>query len=320
MKNVLMKNHVMNNNKADTTALTCLNEVLLNYDYRNSVSFFRTRERFNGNNLNLCYFKESIPSLQLIPFEYDGIFFNLIVCPTGEVEIEDIGIRKITKPFMLGETEVTQELFEYVMGFNYSKFKAPNRPVENVSWYDCLEFCNRLSDHFGLENCYVLDYKEFAGDAYGKSFHKPLSIKTADVTIKPYVAGFRLPKEWEWQLAALAGSNNKYAGTNNIDFLPRVAWIEQNSNSQTHPVAQKIPNDWGFYDMSGNVREWCENQSMGNSPYSSECYMPNVSDWCIQLGSDWGSSELSDLYISTRHQVGFDYSSVSGGFRIAMYV
>ena len=121
--------------------------------------------------------------------------------------------------YYIGETEVTAELWQAVMGINPSNFSGSLRPVECVSWNECQEFVTRLSSLTG-EN-------------------------------------FRLPTEAEWEFAARGGKKSqgyKYSGSNTIGD---VAWYSDNSNSETHNVAQKLPNELGLYDMSGNVWEWC---------------------------------------------------------------
>ena len=122
--------------------------------------------------------------------------------------------------FSIGETEVTQELWQAVMGSNPSYFKGSKLPVEQVSWNDCQTFITKLN--------------QLAG-------------KT-----------FRLPTEAEWEFAARGGNRSKgyiFSGSNTIDD---VAWYNSNSNNSTHPVATKAPNELGIYDMSGNVWEWCQ--------------------------------------------------------------
>ena len=120
--------------------------------------------------------------------------------------------------YYIGETEVTQELWQAVMGDNPSNFKGSQRPVEKVSWNDCQEFIRKLNS----------------------------------MTSKR----FRLPTEAEWEYASRGGNRSrgyKYAGGNVLD---NVAWYENNSGN-THDVGQKSPNELGLYDMSGNVMEWC---------------------------------------------------------------
>ncbi len=123
--------------------------------------------------------------------------------------------------YYIGQIQVTQELWEAVMGSNPSYFKGDNqRPVENVSWNDCQEFIEKLNRLTGKN--------------------------------------FRLPTEAEWEYAARGGNKSrgyKYSGSDNPDL---VAWYDDNSGDKTHPVAQKQSNESGLYDMSGNVWEWCQ--------------------------------------------------------------
>lgn len=139
--------------------------------------------------------------------------------------------------FSILATEVTQELYESVMGENPSKFKGEkNLPVENVRWDDAVEFCNKLSKKAGLELAYSIN---------GRSF--------GDVEWNRNANGYRLPTESEWNYAARCNRKFEYSGSNNLD---KVAWYKENSEEKTHPVAQKKPNGYGLYDMSGNVGEW----------------------------------------------------------------
>ena len=131
--------------------------------------------------------------------------------PTHQVTLSD---------YMIAETEVTQELWQSVMGSNPSCFKGSQNPVERVSWEDCQKFIKRLNQLTGKK--------------------------------------FRLPTEAEWEYAARGGQKSKgykYAGSNNLDD---VAWYGENSGSKTHPVKGKLPNELGIYDMIGNVGEWCQ--------------------------------------------------------------
>jgi len=135
--------------------------------------------------------------------------------------------------FAISKWEVTQRFYEEVMGENPSAYKGDNLPVENVSWYDAVKFCNTLSQKIGLIPAY-----EIRGDV---------------VSWNIYANGYRLPTEAEWEYAARGGQKSKgyiYAGSNTLEEVavhyPR-----------TKAIGGKKSNELGLYDMSGNVAEWC---------------------------------------------------------------
>lgn len=139
----------------------------------------------------------------------------------GDSESDEKPVHQVTlSSFYMGETEVTQALWQAVMGSNPSRFVGDSRPVERVSWGDCQTFIQELNTLTGRT--------------------------------------FRLPTEAEWEYAARGGKKSrgcKYSGSN---ILGNVAWFEDNSGRETHPVKTKSPNELGLYDMSGNVWEWCQ--------------------------------------------------------------
>ena len=170
--------------------------------------------------------------------------------------------------YRIGETEVTQELWQAVMGSNPSSFKGTQNPVEQVSWEDCQEFVKKLNQLTGKQ--------------------------------------FRLPTEAEWEYAARGGNKSrgfKYAGSNT---LGNVAWYGDNSGNQTHSVKGKQPNELGLYDMSGNVWEWCEDwygdysSNAQTNPKGSVSGSDRVSIWNIFAkscrvvrGGSWGYTRYS---------------------------
>lgn len=147
----------------------------------------------------------------------------------------------LTKAFFLGETEVTQNQWLAVMGASPAHFNGGIYPVESVTFSQCVEFCNKLSE---MENL---------TPAYGFNNGEIFWNREAD--------GYRLPTEAEWEYSCRAGSLQKYASGNKISGLRAIAWFRHNSTGGTHEVASRQPNNWGLYDMHGNVWEWCWNWS-----------------------------------------------------------
>ncbi len=188
--------------------------------------------------------------------------------------------------FWMGQYPVTQRLWEAVMGTNPSFFKGWDRPVEQVSWEDCQEFLKKLNEQTGKI--------------------------------------YRLPTEAEWEYAARGGQKSQgftYSGSNK---LKEVGWYSRNSHGETKVVGQKIPNELGIYDMSGNVWEWCEDW------FSDKYYQEFVDGGLVEnpkgpengssrvfRGGGWGNTPQS-CRVACRSNWPPGYRRNYLGFRLAM--
>ena len=182
-------------------------------------------------------------------------------------------------PFYIGKYTVTQEEWEHVMGNNPSLFIGKKHPVDNVSWDDCQAFIKKLNELTGKQ--------------------------------------FRLPTEAEWEYAARGGIQSrgyKYAGSNAIQD---VAWYYDNSNAQTHDVGNKMPNELGLFDMSGNVFEWCLDwyggYEMGTAINPSGA---SSGTYLINRGGSW-NNQASNCRVSDRLYDISSYRDSCSGFRLA---
>jgi formylglycine-generating enzyme required for sulfatase activity len=181
--------------------------------------------------------------------------------------------------FLMDKFLVTQGFYEEIMGKekNMSHFKGDRLPVENVKWSDAVEFCNRLSDKTGLKPVYTIDGEKVTADWDAE--------------------GFRLPTEAEWRYACQAGTEGERYGEIN-----EIACYKDNSDEKTSKVGKKEPNQWGLYDMLGNVCEWCWDWS-GDYPKEDkkDWRGPKLGSKRVTPGGSWDHNADSCTCTNRKH-------------------
>ncbi|GJQ31424.1 MAG: hypothetical protein HBSAPP04_02630 [Ignavibacteriaceae bacterium] len=231
--------------------------------------------------------------------EVEGGTFLMGATPEQGEEAEDAErpVHRVTlSSYLIGKYPVTQALWESITGSNPSKFKGPNRPVEQVSWFEAVEFCNKLSEKEGLQIAY-----SGSGDNIICDFN---------------ANGYRLPTEVEWEYAAREGNQSrgyKYSGSNDLDA---VGWYDDNSGGETKEVGKKQPNELGIHDMSGNVWEWCWDWYGDYSSSSqTDSRGPNSGSRRVVRGGGWYNG-AGYCRVARRGRFNPDYEFSALGFRL----
>lgn len=255
------------------------------------LSIAASSQSFRGRSL----LSESLRGKSVVLDLGGGVELKFALIPAGEFLMGSAGGEsdrrsdegpqhqvKLTQPFYMLTTEVTQQQYSQIMGTNPSKFKGTENPVETVSWNDAVEFCRKLSEKAERQ--------------------------------------ISLPTEAQWEYACRAGTNTRFCFGEDDQLLGSYSWYQGNSNSQTHAVATKQPNAWGLYDMHGNVWEWCSDWYDGNYYSSSPSVDPNGPSSGSSRVLRGGSWYANPVYCRSAYRSGIapDNRDCSRGFRVVL--
>ena len=214
--------------------------------------------------------------------------------------------------FYICRHEVTQQEYLQTMGYNQSYDQAPDKPVETVSWYNAMRYCNKLSILEGLTPVYTL--AGYGSNPLNWPGNGPLMDNIVSMDID--AEGYRLPTEAEWEYAARGGQYThgyEYSGSSD---LASVSWYASNWG-YSHPVMTLNPNELGIYDMSGNVWEWCWDWfDAYNSDPVTDPAGPSTGDFRVMRGGSWWS-EWRQNTVSYRSTAVPLYYNIHLGFRVA---
>jgi formylglycine-generating enzyme len=251
---------------------------------------------------------------------YSFISPNFVLIPGGTFPYDQSDVT--VSSFYIDKFETTQAEYLAVMGTNPSFFNnVPNSPANQMDWFRAIQYCNKRSIMEGLTPCY--SYSTTAHGSYGTD---PANWPTGwytdflnhtNISCNWTANGYRLPTEMEWMYAAMGANlthGYTYSGSNDLNS---VAWNVTNSLGAIHSVALKAPNEYGLYDMSGNVWEWCwdiwnpEIPTGALNNYHGSPFGENR----IRRGGAWNGS-IYDCWVTYRGTYYATYSSSNTGFRV----
>jgi len=233
--------------------------------------------------------KINTPNIEFVPiapgnFSMGSPMLNL-TRTTNESPVHRV---KLTRPFWMSKFEIKQKTFKLITNKSPSFHHLVGRdaPVENVTWRDAVQFCERLNNHQRGRNKIPEGYE------------------------------YRLPTEAEWEYSCRAGSKTKYSFKNPIEIY-KYTWFDINSNDKVHVTGQKAPNKWGLYDMHGNVWEWCLDAAYD---YTSKSQVDPVKISGTKRIIRGGSFNAQRTFVTcaSRNSVMEDYKRHSLGFRVVL--
>jgi formylglycine-generating enzyme required for sulfatase activity len=223
--------------------------------------------------------------------------FEMGYSPDSNLHLSDKSFKvTLSQDFWLGQYLVTQAQWQKIMGNQPSEFIGKNLPVENIDWHEARDFCQKLN----------ILYKE----------------------ILPKDYKLDLPTEAQWEYACKANTNAKNHGGDSLDNVLKIAWCSENSENHTHEVGLKNPNSWGFYDMFGNVFEWCFDMivdypkhpqidwvGIDNHEYLG---VKGIGSRIVRGGSCFAPADSDFFDAATRTYVGEDTKRGWYGFRLCL--